>query len=236
MRIYSLHDWALSPGEAVQLQKDLARKVQLQPLESSTHTIAAVDVSFNLGGHWLFGAVVVVDRHDLTVIEQQTACEPMTFPYIPGLLSFREIPVLLKAFGKLQTQPDVVICDGQGIAHPRRLGIASHLGLWLGMPTIGCAKTLLCGTYEPPGDQRGDQAVIWDHGDKIGRALRTRSKVKPVFVSPGHLCDVEQAVDLILAVTPKYRLPEPIRQAHNLANEIRRQAPPERPSSQPEPL
>lgn len=147
---------------------------------------------------------------------------PGAFPYIPGLLSFREIPALIEAFRKLQTVPDVVLCDGQGIAHPRRLGIASHLGLWLPVPTVGCAKSRLCGKYEEPGPERGDRSELLDRGQLIGNVLRTRRGVAPLFVSPGHRCDLASAVDLVLATAPRYRLPQSARMAHDYVNQIRR--------------
>jgi deoxyribonuclease V len=141
------------------------------------------------------------------------------------LLSFREAPALLDVFARLKTRPDVILCDGQGIAHPRRLGIASHLGLWLGLPTVGCAKSRLCGTYDEPGPQRGDRSPLIYRGEVVGAVVRTRARIKPLFVSPGHLCDPDGAVQLVLELTGRYRLPEPARMAHKYVNDLRRAAP-----------
>ncbi len=147
-----------------------------------------------------------------------------TFPYVPGLLTFREAPAVLDALRALKSRPDVVLCDGQGIAHLRRMGLASHLGLWLGIPTIGCAKSLLCGTHEEPGPNSGDRSPLIDKGEVIGAVLRTRSRVKPLYVSPGHLCDLEGAVSITLACSPKYRIPIPARLAHAYVNQVREEA------------
>ena len=160
----------------------------------------------------------------LEVVERVGVVERVTFPYVPGLLSFRECPPVLAAFEKLKTVPDVVMCDGQGIAHPRRIGIASHLGLWLALPTIGCAKSLLCGTYEEPGPERGARSPLIDKGEVIGAVVRSRARVKPLYVSPGHLCDLESAVNVVLACSVKYRLPVPARLAHETVNDLRRAA------------
>ena len=138
--------------------------------------------------------MVVVEAETFEVIERVGLAAPAKFPYVPGLLSFREAPALLEAFDRLKTRPDVVLCDGQGIAHPRRLGIASHLGLWLDLPTVGCAKSRLCGKYDEPGPDRGDRSPLVDKGEVIGAVLRTRAEVAPLFVSPGHRCDLEGAV------------------------------------------
>jgi deoxyribonuclease V len=143
-------------------------------------------------------------------------------PYIPGLLSFRELPCILAAFRKLRVRPDAVLCDGHGLAHPRRLGIACLLGLWLAVPTVGCAKSRLLGTYDEPALERGSLSPLWDHGEQVGVVLRTRTRVKPVFVSPGHLCDHASAVRLTLAAATQYRLPEPARLAHQCVSALRR--------------
>ncbi|MBX6313755.1 MAG: endonuclease V, partial [Isosphaeraceae bacterium] len=187
-------------------------------------TVAAADVSFDRGGETLYAAVVVVRAGTFELVERVGVAGPARFPYIPGLLSFREAPVLIEAFEKLKARPDVVLCDGQGIAHPRRLGIASHLGLWLGLPTVGCAKSWLWGEYEEPGPQRGDRSPLTDRGEVIGAVVRTRDRVQPVFVSPGHRCDLEGAVRLVLETAVKYRLPAPSRMAHEYVNEVRRAA------------
>ena len=219
-----LHPWALSPAEARALQRDLAARIVADRPIGPYATIGAADISFNRGDDRLFAAVVVVEAGTHTLIERVGLVERAAYPYIPGLLSFREAPAVLKAFEQLKAPPDVLICDGQGIAHPRRLGIASHVGLWLGLPTVGCAKKRLCGTYDEPGPDRGDRSTLFDGDEAIGTVLRTRPRTKPVFVSPGHLSDPEGSVRLVLETTGKYRLPTPIRLAHAFVNDLRRAA------------
>lgn len=218
------HRWDLEPSEAVRLQRELAEEVDVSVRLGDWKTLAAADVSFDRGGENLFAAVVVVEAGTFELLERVGVAAPARFPYVPGLLSFREAPALLEAFGRLKSSFDVVLCDGQGIAHPRRLGIASHLGLWLEKPTVGCAKSLLCGEYDEPGPDRGNRSPLVHKGDVIGSVLRTRSRVSPVFVSPGHLCDMDGAVGLVLATTTRYRLPIPTRMAHDYVNEVRRAA------------
>lgn len=222
MDIRPLHGWDLDAREALALQKELAGRVDVSRPLGPWRTIAAADVSFNRGGETLYAAVVLLEAGSLGLIERVGVAGPARFPYIPGLLSFREAPPLLEAFARLKQTPDVVLCDGQGIAHPRRLGIASHLGLWLGLPTVGCAKSRLCGVHEEPGPQRGDRTPLLDRGEVIGSVVRTKDRVKPLFVSPGHLCDLESAVALVLATSRRYRLPDPARQAHEYVNAVRR--------------
>lgn len=220
MQITHLHDWTLTPSEAIALQKTLAAQVVYdQPLPlDDVRLVAGVDVSVK--DNVSQAAVVVLSFPDLQVVETVTNVLPTPFPYIPGLLSFREGPVLEDAFARLQHTPDVLIFDGMGRAHPRRLGIASQMGLWLGKPTIGCGKTLLIGRYVEPPQERGAFAPLVDKGEVIGAILRTRANTKPVYISPGHLIDLETALALVMACTPKYRLPEPIRQAHNAAGQF----------------
>lgn len=211
------HDWSLSPSEAIALQQRLRGEVIAdRPLDlAAIRLVAGVDVSVR--NEVSQAAVVVMRLPELTVVETVLAAAPTPFPYIPGLLSFREGPVLEEAFGKLQHEPDAFIFDGMGIAHPRRLGIASHMGLWLGRPTIGCGKTRLCGRHGEVGPDKGDAEPLIDRGETIGVALRSRAGTNPVFISPGHLCDLPSAVSLIMLTTPKFRLPEPVRAAHKAA-------------------
>jgi len=218
------HDWDLDPARARTLQAELAGAVDTATPLGPWRTLAAADVSFNRGGDTLYAAVVVVAAGTFEVIERVGLASPARFPYVPGLLSFREAPALIEAFDRLKARPDVVLCDGQGIAHPRRLGIASHLGLWLDLPTVGCAKSRLCGQYDEPGPDRGDRSPLVDKGEVVGTVLRTRDRVVPLFVSPGHRCDQEGAVDLVLATTTKLRLPIPARLAHEYVNEVRKAA------------
>jgi deoxyribonuclease V len=218
-----LHPWNLSPKEAIALQKALAQGVCLRNrLPGEIRSVAGVDVSYRRGSPLFYAAVVVLNFRDMTVIEQVTAGGEVTFPYVPGLLSFRELPVLLEAFRTLRTKPDLVLVDGQGIAHPRRLGLASHLGLWLDLPTVGCAKSRLCGEHGEPGKRRGDRIPLVMDAATVGTVLTTRDGVKPLYVSPGHLVDISTAADLVMASSGRYRLPEPTRRAHRIANEARR--------------
>lgn len=217
MHLRHRHHWNLSPAEAIALQKELrAEVVSDRPIAlDGIRLIAGVDVSVkNEQSH---AAIVVMTYPGLLPVETVLAQRPTPFPYIPGLLSFREGPVLEEAFEKLQSEPDVFLFDGMGIAHPRRIGIASHMGLWLGRPTIGCGKTLLCGRYKDLAGEKGAAAPLVDRGETIGVALRTRTAKNPMFISPGHLADIPTSASLVLACSPKYRLPEPIRLAHNAA-------------------
>ncbi len=176
--------------------------------------IAGLDCAFDKADGHALAAAVVLSFPLLDVIETATARVPLTFPYIPGLLSFREAPACLAAIEKLKTTPDLFLIDGQGIAHPRRLGIAAHLGLFVNRPTIGCAKSRLTGTYTEPGPNKGNWTPLMDGDETIGAVVRTRTDAKPLFVSPGHLCDLEEAVFLTLLLAIRYRLPEPTSLAH----------------------
>ena len=218
------HSWDLTPAEARSLQSELAGAVDTTSPLPPWETLAAADVSFDRGSDVLHAAVVVVRAGTFELVERVGLTAEAKFPYVPGLLSFREAPALLEAFGRLKARPDVVLCDGQGLAHPRRLGIACHLGLWLDLPTVGCAKSRLCGTFDEPGPVRGDRSPLVDRGETIGAVLRTRDRVAPLFVSPGHRCDLESAVGLVLATTRKLRLPIPSRMVHDFVNEVRRAA------------
>jgi deoxyribonuclease V len=225
MDVPCLHDWSMNFREAIALQRELAGRVLLADcLPRPLRTVAGVDVSYEKHGDLFFAAVVVLSFPELEPVEEAFAAGRVTFPYIPGLLSFRELPVVLEAFRSLRTVPDAVLVDGQGIAHPRRLGIASHLGLWLELATVGCAKSRLCGEHPPPGTRRGDQVPLTLDGERIGTVLTTRDRVKPLFVSPGHKTDIAAAAELALACTRRYRMPEPTRLAHLLTNKLRREA------------
>jgi deoxyribonuclease V len=222
MRIRKVHSWDVSITEARKLQESLAERVDMTTPLPPWQVLAAADVSFNKYETRLYAAVVVMRAGTFEVLERVGVAGESRFPYVPGLLSFREAPAVLEAFEKLQTPPDVVLCDGQGIAHPRRLGLASHIGLFLDLPTIGCAKSRLCGVYEEPGPRRGDRSALIDHGEVIGAVVRTKDRVQPLFVSPGNHCDMEGAVSVVLQTSTKYRLPVPARCAHAYVNEIRR--------------
>lgn len=224
MHVEPLHSWDLDRTEAVALQKKLAAQVDVSVPLTHCETIAGADVSYNRHSTTFYAAVVVLRRSDWTVIETQSAVGENAFPYLPGLLSFREAPILLEAFAKVSTPLDVVMVDGQGIAHQRRFGIACHLGLWLKVPTIGCGKSKLVGQYDEPGPLPGDLSPLRIGDAVIGDVLRTKAKTKPLFISPGHLIDLPSAVALVLEACRGYRQPEPTRQAHLKVNEIRRAA------------
>ncbi|HEX2181243.1 MAG TPA: deoxyribonuclease V [Rubrobacteraceae bacterium] len=222
MRIERLHGFDLSPAEARRLQGELASRVvagRVLDLGEVRH-VAGADVSTQ--GDRAFATVVVLDFPGLSVVEVQGFEAPLEFPYVPGLLSFREMPSLLGALEKVETDVDVVILDAQGLAHPRRMGLASHIGLFLDVPTVGCAKTVLVGKFEEPGTEKGSATDMVHRGEVVGRAVRTRERVSPVYVSVGDGIDLDGSVELVLACCTRYRLPEPTRQAHNAANRLRR--------------
>lgn len=222
MKFESLHPWVLTPLEAITLQNELAERVVLKNShETPFRKIAGADVSYKKHGNMFHAAVVVLDANTMAILDSASASGEVNFPYVPGLLSFRELPVLLQAFAKLETVPDIVMADSQGIAHPRRLGLASHLGLWLDLPTIGCAKSRLCGDFDEPGPEMGAYTLLLDKGEEIGRVLRTKDHTKPLFVSPGHKIDFCRAASVVLESVRGYKLPEPTRQAHLLSNRIR---------------
>ncbi len=217
MTIHPRHPWTVTPAEAVALQKRLVAEVDAtRPIDlDAVRLVAGVDVSVKDDRSQ--AAVVVMTYPGFEPVETVLARRPTPFPYVPGLLSFREGPVLEEAFARLRTGPDVFLFDGMGTAHPRRMGIACHLGLWLERPTVGCGKTLLAGRYGDLGAERGSAAPLVHRGETIGMAVRTRTGTNPMFISPGHLADIPTAVELVLRCAPKWRLPEPIRQAHKAA-------------------
>jgi len=179
--------------------------------------VAGLDAHYQPSAGLAWGAVALLTWPDLELLESALACRPLDFPYVPGLLSFREAPALIAALACLSRQPDLAFVDGQGIAHPRRLGLASHVGVLAGLPTIGVAKSRLIGTFAPPGPERGASSPLTDKGEVIGTVLRTRAGVRPLFVSVGHRIGLDAAVDLVLAAAPRYRLPEPTRLADKLS-------------------
>ncbi|QSQ19694.1 endonuclease V [Pyxidicoccus parkwayensis] len=215
--------WDVTPTEAVALQKRLRELLVLQPPPGlKVERVAGADISTEKGNDTGFGGIVVLDAATLAPVGQSGAAVTLTFPYVPGLLSFRELPIVKAAWERLTVRPDVVIFDGHGTAHPRRVGIACHGGLLFGVPSVGCAKSLLVGTFGKLGDARGSTAPITHKGEVVGMAVRTRKGVQPVYVSPGHLMDLPTAVDLVLKMSPKYREPETTRHAHRLVNALRR--------------
>ena len=209
-----LHNWQVTAAEAKEIQRRLALQVSKRNEVDAPRLVAGVDISAPDRGGVAKGAVVVLRLPDLTPIESSVVEQRVSFPYVPGLLSFRETPVILAACEGLTLTPDLFIADAQGIAHPRRLGLASHLGLLLDIPTIGCAKSILCGRHGELGEEVGSYAPLFDGGEVIGAALRTKRGVTPVFVSIGHKVDLEAAIGWVLACCRGYRLPEPTRLAH----------------------
>ncbi|PSB15802.1 deoxyribonuclease V [filamentous cyanobacterium CCP2] len=219
MEIYHSHAWDLSREAAIALQQTLRDKIITTDQLGEIHTVAGVDVGFEDAGNTTRAAVVVLSFPELQVQERAIARRPTSFPYIPGLLSFREVPAVLDALDKLNTLPDLLLCDGQGTAHPRRFGIACHVGLLTNMPAIGVAKSLLVGKHEEVADEKGAWQPLQHKGEVIGVALRTRPKTKPLYISPGHRISLETSIAYVLQCTTKYRLPETTRQAHKLASE-----------------
>ena len=218
-----LHPWDLTPKEAIALQKRLASHVVLKPLPERITVIGGIDVGYSHRHQSAVAALVTYHYPSLEFRELVQLSGEISYPYISGLLSFRELPLLLETFHLLQEQPEVVLCDGQGIAHPRGLGLASHLGLWLDLPTVGCAKTRLVGTHGKVGPKKGQYRSLKHRHKQIGVVLRTRTKVKPLYVSPGHLADVQSSRRLVLRCCLNYRIPEPIRQAHLVVQRAVRQ-------------
>lgn len=217
-KIYHVHPWQVSPKEAVAIQRDLAGKVQAVPLVESVKYIAGVDVSIR--GDYLQTAIVVLDLASLAVVDQVVWRGTVQFPYIPGLLSFREMPAIMPALEKLTVEPDVFMTDSQGLAHPRRFGLACHLGVMLNKPAFGVAKTRYIGRYKEPAFEKGSLSSLEDKDEIIGSVVRTRANVKPVFVSLGHLVTLEDAIRLTLASTTRYKIPEPTRLAHRLSKDL----------------
>jgi deoxyribonuclease V len=224
MRDSHKHGWVLSTQEAIQIQRELSTRVVFEPIrENILRLIAGVDVGLprtgrTEGATMARAAIAVLDYSTMELVEHAQAESPVSFPYIPGLLSFREMPVILAALEQLETKPDVFMIDGHGYAHPRRFGLACHLGVWLDKPAIGCGKSILSGEHAPLGNLRGSIAPLQDGDETIGAAVRTRDKVKPVYVSVGHRVDLMTSIRITLGCGRGLRLPEPIRWAHRLAS------------------
>lgn len=215
MRPAFTHPWDVAPAEAREIQHQLRERVVVESLRSEPEVIAGIDVS--LKGGQVRAAVVLLSYPDLMPLQATTAEMPVSFPYVPGLLAFREGPVVLSVLEKLSCRPDVLMFDAQGLAHPRRMGLATHLGVLLDTPAVGCAKSRLCGTHLVPDRHKGSWVPLLDGDEVIGAVVRTRDGVSPVFVSIGHRVDLETAISLVLNCATKYRLPEPTRWAHRVA-------------------
>ena len=218
MHLRISHPWDVTPAEARAIQEQLHDRVLRQDRLGDIRRVAGVDVGFEQGGRITRAAVAVLGFPDLEPRAEAIARLPTSFPYIPGLLSFREIPAVLAALQQLEELPDLLLCDGQGLAHPRRFGIACHLGVLVDLPSIGVAKSRLLGEHEEPGPDKGSWEPLLDRGETIGAVVRTRSRVKPLYVSIGHRLSLDTAIRYLLACTPRYRLPETTRRAHRLAS------------------
>lgn len=221
MKIKNLHNWDLTPKEAIALQKQLANEVVIRKFDKKIETVAGLDCSFSKDKKNVIACIIVLSTKNFEIIEAAYAVERVRFPYIPGLLSFREAPACLAAAEKLKMVPDTIIVDGQGMAHPRRFGLACHLGLFLDIPTIGCAKSRLIGEFDALKAKRGSTSDLFDKGEKIGTVLRTRDNVKEVYVSVGYKCRLEDAIRIVLDCCKKYRIPEPSRIAHQMVSKLK---------------
>ncbi|MEE9218058.1 MAG: deoxyribonuclease V [Acidobacteriota bacterium] len=218
------HRWNLSFKQAARLQRRLRQQLRLQPPGRRIRRVAGADVAYDGNGETLVAAVATFLLPELTLEELVCARDRVRFPYVPGYLSFREVPVVLRAMRRLRRRPDLLLCDGQGWAHPRRFGLACHLGLLLDLPTIGVAKSILVGSHRDPAQRRGSRAALLDRGEIVGTALRTRAGVRPVYISPGHRCDLPWSTRQVLACCRGFRLPEPVRRAHLEVTRQRRAA------------
>ena len=215
------HEWELTPKQAIRLQGDLASAVREEPITTPVRTIAGVDCAL-VDERRIAAAAVLCDAETLEIIQQAYCVGPLGFPYVPGLLSFREAPAVIEAVRRLSQAPDLLMCDGQGIAHPRGLGLACHVGLWLDLPTVGVAKSRLCGEHRDVGAKRGCKVQLKLDGKVIGVVCRTKTNVKPLYVSPGHRITLDEAARWVFRADGGYRLPEPTRQAHQAVEKLKR--------------
>lgn len=222
MKIRNLHPWDVSPQEAVKIQTRLSPSLTLKRRFSQIHYVAGTDVSCSKKSDKVWACVVVLDYPELVLVEEKWVRGETTFPYVPGLLSFREIPVLLEALKGIKRKPDIILCDGQGTAHPRGLGLASHLGLSVDTATVGCAKSRLVGEFSSIDKNKGSFTPLRYKGRVVGAAARTRTGVSPLFISPGNHITLAESLEIVFRCCPVYRIPEPIRMAHMRANQLRR--------------
>jgi deoxyribonuclease V len=215
--------WNLTPREAMRLQESLRERVELEDRFGEIHYVAGADMAFDPATEIAFAGVIVYRFPGLEEVERRMARRKLRFPYVPGLLSFRECPILLAAFARLQTEPDLILIDGQGLAHPRRLGIACHIGILFDKPTIGCAKSRLVGEHQEPPARAGSTAPLELEGDRLGMVLRTRDNVRPIYVSTGHRVSLDSAVNLVKQCMDGYRIPKPTREADHYVRDLRRE-------------
>ena len=223
IRFRQLHPWNVTRRQAIDIQKSLCRHVVLKKLPGTVRSVAGADVSFSKKSDILWAGIVVLSYPGLQKMEAKWVMGKTDFPYIPGLLSFREVPVLLRVLTELEREPDLILCDGQGIAHPRGVGLASHIGILTAKPTIGCAKKRLVGEFSEVGPHKCNYSYLFYKGRRVGAAVRTKNNVNPLFISPGNAITIEEAIEIALNCTMNHRIPEPVRQAHLLVNQIRRE-------------
>lgn len=216
-----LHPWNVSYQEAVAIQETLKGRLVLEDLGNRIDRIAGADIAYARGTGTLYAGIAILSFPQLEPLEERWCKGVSQFPYIPGLLSFREVPFLLKVLNRMAVKPDLILCDGQGIAHPRGLGLACHLGIWTGIPTVGCAKTRLVGEYTEPGPARGEYSHLTFKGQRVGAVVRTRTGVKPIFVSQGYGMTLERSIEVTLRAATRFRLPDPIRSAHTMVTRLR---------------
>ncbi|GJL80135.1 MAG: endonuclease V [Nitrospinaceae bacterium] len=224
MKVHNLHAWNVSPKQATEIQKGLASKIRLTGSRTPPAIVAGADISFTKHSSRAFAGIVLLEFPSLKVVNELALEDELTFPYVPGLLSFREAPILLKLFCEVTPAPDLLFFDGQGLAHPRKFGLACHLGLILDRPAIGCAKTKLTGEYKEPGLAKGSCSDLLDNDQNVGAVLRSRENCNPIFVSVGHKIDINTAIQRTLECTTRYRIPEPTRLAHHLVNRVRKKS------------
>jgi len=217
-----LHSWDISPKDAIALQRDLTGLVRVEPISGPVRTVAGADCAFAASGGEIIAAAVLCDAETMAVLCRGETRLPCTFPYVPGLLSFREAPAIIEAVGKLSPRPDMLMCDGQGLAHPRGMGLACHVGLWLDMPVIGVAKSRLCGQYGGVPAHRGGRAELMLDGRVVGAVVRTRDNVRPLFISVGNRVTLDEAVAWTLRAGRGFRLPQPTRLADMLVSKLKR--------------
>ena len=222
MNYQDLHPWNVKPKEAMKIQMDLRKRIELQDSFSEVRVVAGADVSFDKEKNESYGGVITYSFPELKEIERRGAVREVSFPYIPGLLAFREAPVLLEAFASLKAEPDVILFDGQGLAHFRRMGIATHMGILLDKPAIGCAKSRLIGTFEEPGEDMGCYSHLVDGGQTVGVVLRTKKRVHPIFVSQGNKISLKTCIEIVLKCLDGYRIPKPTREADHYVGLIKR--------------